>query len=468
MTADKHKPERKVKQKYATFRDCLKHRIPIKVSTNTLAVYKALIKIAYEEKIPWIGNDSGLENIRCIYLLFNTTPGGPYSMEATDSEYHYRTLNVAEYLSDVDLLSEINVDKGAEQVQAEPPVQKESRPRLRELLRSHTNIKIKVASKALCAQFLEIMAEEGLLWVGGASIPRNEKYMYLFVEYRPSAGTGPGAAKEGYYVSGSDFSDPFDLSKNIEYEFDKDSSVTDGRKTEPAHKTAPAEQDDPYGTYWDDVIKNKTPCYFWNSNSESLTVGHLILVRREEDVPYRYSNPDAPEKWGDFEHCQPASTPGTSVKTVRTVPVKEMTWEEAAKCALPCYLWMKNKRGRYSVGLLKGYERGSLGGLPFYGLSAYWDSCKPIDSAIIIVDPPEPAQPEYRPFKTFEELMEAVKEHGDWVDCHSEDGFFRKVSTFQITAGGLRYVNGFNLASDDAGKWTFLDGTPFGVPINKT
>jgi len=283
MTADKHKPERRVKQKYATFRECLRRRIPIKVSTNTLAVYKALIKIAYEEKKPWIGNDSGLENIRCNYLLFNTTPGGPYSMEATDSEYHYRTLNVAEYLPDVDLLSEINVDKDTEQVKTD---------------------------------------------------------------------------------------------------------------------TAP--------------------------------------------------------------------TPGTSVKTVRTVPVKEMTWEEAAKCALPCYLWMKNKRGRYSVGLLKGYERGSLGGLPFYGLSAYWDSCKPIDSAIIIVDPPEPAQPEYRPFKTFEELMEAVKEHGDWVDCHCEEGFFRKIITFQITAGGLRYVNGFNLASDDAGKWTFLDGTPFGVPINKT
>lgn len=394
MTADKNKPGRKVKQKYPTFRECLRHRLPIKVPTNTLAVYKDLVKIAYEEKIPWINDDCGLENIRCNALLFGTDIVGPYSMMATDSEGRYQVHNVAEYLPDVDLLTQVRtINKPAKLVKTdlEPPEQKESRPLLRKLLRSCRNIKIRVTPKASCSQLLEIMAEEGLRWVSGAELLNTDSYKYLFVEYRPSKGTGPGATEGGYSVSGSDYYPTFKSSKNLEYRTDR----------EPA-----------------------------------------AIAGREEPVS------PSPENAG------------------RTVPVREMTWEEAAKCELPCYLWMK-KKGKYSLGRLTKYERNHPGGLPFYGLNAYWDSCKPVDSAIVIVDPPEPAQPKYRPFETFEELMKAVKEHGDWVDCHCEEGFFRKIITFQITAGGLKYVNGFNLASDYAEKWTFLDGTPFGVPVDK-
>lgn len=153
-----------------------------------------------------------------------------------------------------------------------------------------------------------------------------------------------------------------------------------------------------------------------------------------------------------------------SEKTVRTVPVREMTWEEAAKSKIPCYFWMK-KKGGYSVGRLTKYERNHIGGLPFYGLKTFWDSCRPIDSAIVIVEPPEP-EPRYRPFKTLEEFMKAVKDHGDWIDCHSADGFFRRVTTFQITVTGLVYVNGFDITSQYVERWTFLDGTPFGVPVD--
>lgn len=66
-------------------------------------------------------------------------------------------------------------------------------------------------------------------------------------------------------------------------------------------------------------------------------------------------------------------------------------------------------------------------------------------------------EPRYRPFKNAEEVMEAIKEHGDWV---KHDNDIERVFSFNHETVNLTYSN--VLYSDAFKMYSFYDGTPFG------
>lgn len=76
---------------------------------------------------------------------------------------------------------------------------------------------------------------------------------------------------------------------------------------------------------------------------------------------------------------------------------------------------------------------------------------------------PEPPKPIYRPFESAEEVMEAIKEHGDWVI--DTDGLYLKVisiadSCIGIASGTWELIEAFN-------DFIFADGTLFGKLIKE-
>jgi len=67
-------------------------------------------------------------------------------------------------------------------------------------------------------------------------------------------------------------------------------------------------------------------------------------------------------------------------------------------------------------------------------------------------------QPKYRPFANAEEVMEAIKEHGDWVK--NKKGCYLKIL---IIAKNIEFGGNIMEYSDVLQEgWTFADGTPFG------
>lgn len=75
-------------------------------------------------------------------------------------------------------------------------------------------------------------------------------------------------------------------------------------------------------------------------------------------------------------------------------------------------------------------------------------------------------EPHYRPFESAEEVMEAIKEHGDWVKqkanaafvaIHAFDNEYLSVGD---APGGRTYQSLFYGA-------TFVDGTPFGKLVEE-
>lgn len=70
-------------------------------------------------------------------------------------------------------------------------------------------------------------------------------------------------------------------------------------------------------------------------------------------------------------------------------------------------------------------------------------------------------EPHYRPFKNVEEVMEAIKEHGDWVRRSGYEQYDRIICAHDIGVGTgdigcITYIDAFS-------ELSFLDGTPFGV-----
>lgn len=75
-------------------------------------------------------------------------------------------------------------------------------------------------------------------------------------------------------------------------------------------------------------------------------------------------------------------------------------------------------------------------------------------------------EPHYRPFESAEEVMEAIKEHGDWLHGTNTDciGFFKLLA---VTARGIDTTAcepTFHFAYD---MFTFADGTPFGKLVEE-
>lgn len=75
-------------------------------------------------------------------------------------------------------------------------------------------------------------------------------------------------------------------------------------------------------------------------------------------------------------------------------------------------------------------------------------------------------EPHYRPFKSVTEVMEAIKEHGDWVVALANNKWRHRI----ISYSEQRVITGYNYEDCTDGeplskafeKYTFLDGTPFG------
>lgn len=67
-------------------------------------------------------------------------------------------------------------------------------------------------------------------------------------------------------------------------------------------------------------------------------------------------------------------------------------------------------------------------------------------------------EPHYRPFESAEEMMKAIKEHGDWV---KHDNDIERVFSFDHKSVNFTYSN--ILYSDAFKMYSFYDGTPFGV-----
>lgn len=72
-------------------------------------------------------------------------------------------------------------------------------------------------------------------------------------------------------------------------------------------------------------------------------------------------------------------------------------------------------------------------------------------------------EPHCRPFESAEEVMEAIKEHGDWV---KHDNDIERVFSFNHKTVNLTYSN--ILYSDAFKMYSFYDGTPFGKLVDES
>lgn len=80
-------------------------------------------------------------------------------------------------------------------------------------------------------------------------------------------------------------------------------------------------------------------------------------------------------------------------------------------------------------------------------------------------------EPHYRPFESAEEVMEAIKVHGDWVVAIANDKWRHRIISYSCQ----RVITGYNydehsdgeLLSNAFKRYTFLDGTPFGKLVEE-
>lgn len=77
---------------------------------------------------------------------------------------------------------------------------------------------------------------------------------------------------------------------------------------------------------------------------------------------------------------------------------------------------------------------------------------------------PEPPKPKYRPFKNTNELMDAVKEHGDIVIAKCSV-VYRKITTF--SPYDVNFGTGAMEYKDAYAAYIFADGAPFGKLIEE-
>lgn len=77
---------------------------------------------------------------------------------------------------------------------------------------------------------------------------------------------------------------------------------------------------------------------------------------------------------------------------------------------------------------------------------------------------PEPPKPQYRPFESAEEVMDAIKKHGCWVK--DLDDLYYNIGRVGIDL--INYFDGeYENFHDAFSNNVFLDGTPFGKLIEE-
>lgn len=92
------------------------------------------------------------------------------------------------------------------------------------------------------------------------------------------------------------------------------------------------------------------------------------------------------------------------------------------------------------------------------------------DSSYVLYEEIENFKPHYRPFGSAEEVMEAIKVHGDWVrQGHDIYRRIDKVTTIgskvTISLSGMKDWGTNEL--ENLGEFRFLDGTPFGKLVEE-
>lgn len=149
---------------------------------------------------------------------------------------------------------------------------------------------------------------------------------------------------------------------------------------------------------------------------------------------------------------------------LKTIPVREVTWQDVIDEKIPCYFWDDEYEfddfiQLRKIGTLEKPIDDENKSFRWYNeTGSKWedyDRCKPINSAIVVVEPKKPEK-KYRPFRTFDEVMEAMKVHGQWIVNKNKD--------YYLFVHTLNFQNERQMNETFKG-YQFLDGTPFGVLI---
>lgn len=74
-------------------------------------------------------------------------------------------------------------------------------------------------------------------------------------------------------------------------------------------------------------------------------------------------------------------------------------------------------------------------------------------------------EPHYRPFESAEEVMEAIKEHGDWIKWKKNDAWNHRILSYSTSK--IRYSDGDIDMTTMFDEYTFADGTPFGKLVEE-
>lgn len=77
---------------------------------------------------------------------------------------------------------------------------------------------------------------------------------------------------------------------------------------------------------------------------------------------------------------------------------------------------------------------------------------------------PEPPKPKYVPFETSQEVFDAMKVHGEWIE-NDQFAITKRIFFFSKNHDDL-LINGLS-ASCMLDRWHFLDGTPFGKEVTE-
>lgn len=112
------------------------------------------------------------------------------------------------------------------------------------------------------------------------------------------------------------------------------------------------------------------------------------------------------------------------------------------------------------IAVLQAYKEGKTIEVRLQG-SQYWTEIPDPIWNFLSYDYRVKPEHHYRPFKSAEEVMEAIKEHGDWVRLNITDWISRLIGYSDKCVDFTGY---HNIPFEEAfRKITFADGTPFGV-----
>lgn len=146
--------------------------------------------------------------------------------------------------------------------------------------------------------------------------------------------------------------------------------------------------------------------------------------------------------------------------TKKKETVIEKTWNQIIAERIPCYFWngsfiMQNVYLGWLDTVFENQTQKFKGSGMSFSYTAPTMYCKPIDPRIVIVEEKKPVM-KYRPFKNFEEVMEAIKVHGQWIQNKNKDYYYLFIHHLNFQNNSVQMMELFK-------GYKFLDDSPFGV-----